>query len=146
MNTDTTAAVSQTRGGTLRTLASDRISSFFNTLTLVADILTYWMFIETRDNKKKPEYDIEELSNEWNSRLHDIKQHISDVKQTIKQVSCHLDAVHLRGKHFDKDCLKYVQPNHIANTSPAKSTAVHVVTAELTDLQDRFVHSFATDT
>ncbi len=95
-----------------RFLGDTPVTIFINSLTIVAGILQIYSFIETRDDQKrsKTEVDPSELAEEWNSQLADLNYRLENIKYTLKQVNCRLDAVHATHKSISPQCLKFILP------------------------------------
>lgn len=108
----------------LRIFSSSPVTTFVNLVSVVSGLFTIWSWIEARDDQKKKEEepDTSELVEEWNSQLESLSSRLSDVKQSLKQVTCRFDAVFLKSKNLiSQECLQFIKPYHSSTNTAASN-------------------------
>ncbi len=91
-----------------RFLDSNPIVMFsMKTLSVVAGILTIWIFIESRHKSFEEPY-ANDLLEEWNSQLQDLHFQFQYVKHSLQQLTCRFEAVHAKHKDISQECLQLI--------------------------------------
>lgn len=91
-----------------RFLDSNPIVKFsMQTLSVVAGILTIWIFAESRHKSFEEPY-ANDLLEEWNSQLQDFNFQLQYVKHSLQQLTCRFEAVHAKYKDISQECLQFI--------------------------------------
>jgi hypothetical protein len=94
-------------------------------LSIVANVLTIWGFGQQQDTNRQAAIDKEteetqttKLVGKWNSTLDDLNTRMDDIKRSLRELNCRLDApqaIKTKGV-VSQECLQYVQPLVLPST------------------------------
>ena len=84
-------------------------------LSVVAGILTIWIFAQQVRHKKLEKYSAED--EEWNSQLQEINYKL---EQLTTMLTCYLEVVHANGRNIRKECIHLT--NWVSSSAPLPLT------------------------
>ena len=84
-------------------------------LSVVAGILTIWIFAQQVRHKKLEKYYAED--EEWNSQLQEINYKL---EQLTTMLTCYLEVVHASGRNIRKECIQLT--NWVSSSAPLPLT------------------------
>ena len=80
-------------------------------LSVVAGILTIWIFAQQVRHKKLEKYSAED--EEWNSQLQEINYKL---EQLTTMLTCYLEVVHAKGRNIRQECIQLT--NWVSSSAP----------------------------